>query len=971
MTAARLNAAQRAAVEHGEGPLLIVAGAGTGKTRVIVERVGHLLRNVAALQPEQILALTFSNKAAEEMRRRAGEQFGAQGSRCRFSTFHSFCYELLAASGPSRTLDPVDQWIFLRRHLGELELEHYFKVSEPGRFLADLVDFCSRCHDNLVTPAEYYRYVEERAADGAGKSGSASGCDEQEIARQREVAHVFTLLERMLEKQDLLTFGSMISQAVRLLDASPELLERLQRRYPYVLVDEFQDTNTAQFELLARLAGKRRNLTVVGDDDQAIYRFRGASYASFQQFAERYPEHVRIVLDRNYRSTKHILAVAGTAIAANSLDRYMPDKKLISEQEAGPSVELWEFPDDVSQAEYIAEQIGEIAGRNPASRYADLAVLYRAHAHRDRLVEALRRRGIPFEIRMLAINDLPVVRDLVAALRMIGVLSDSVSLVRVLADPRWKTPPELLRRFCREADKQRRSLWEALGHMESSGGWERREAFLDFRSRYAALAAKERLLAWFPLLCAELGIPRTPRDRPAVETFTRFLSRWEREKSETGRLEEFLEYFGYFEEAGGVIALGEEDPFPASPAGGAQGELALEPPKEEGRGAVQLMTVHGAKGLEFERVFVLQLVRRAFPTYHRRPLIELPAALWKGPLPRGDFHIEEERRLFYVALTRAQRSLVLSTISNPKQRPSIFVEQLQEIPPPQLLRRRPVYTPGASMSDAEEDRTAATESAGRRLADWFAQPAPPPKEDFALSISQLETYLECPLKYHLRQHWRVPVPAPPALLFGATVHGAIKEVLAGQAAGKTPPEKIQEILDRHWPAAGFPDKVQEEKYRELGWQQLTGVAKAWRERGIVLLYQEMRFEMRGGGCRLVGRLDQFHRAPGGGVELVEYKTGRPRTQKEVDRDRQLTLYAEACDRVLGVTPASLILYNVTNQEEVRTQRSEQDYRELERTIRETARKILAGSFPAQPGYHCRYCAFRAVCPAQEDASRER
>src|SRR3990172_12258508 len=195
MNGVKLNAAQRAAVEHGEGPLLIVAGAGTGKTRVIVERVGYLLRTIEGLQPEQILALTFANKAADEMRQRAGERFGEQASRCRFSTFHSFCYELLAKTGPSRALDATDQWIFLRRHLEELELDHYFKTSEPGRFLSDLVNFCSRCHDNLVTPSEYSGYVEKLAAECAKKTGALPECEKEEIARQMEVARVFTLLE--------------------------------------------------------------------------------------------------------------------------------------------------------------------------------------------------------------------------------------------------------------------------------------------------------------------------------------------------------------------------------------------------------------------------------------------------------------------------------------------------------------------------------------------------------------------------------------------------------------------------------------------------------------------------------------------------------------------------------------------------------------------------------------------------------
>ncbi|HWP84776.1 MAG TPA: ATP-dependent DNA helicase, partial [Terriglobia bacterium] len=943
-----LNPQQRAAVEHGEGPLLIVAGAGTGKTRVIVERVGYLLKANPGLRPEQILALTFTEKAAAEMRQRAAERFGAEASGCRFATFHSFCYELLAESGPVRALDPIDQWIFLRRHLDELDLEHYFKVSEPGRFLSDLVNFCSRCHDNLVTPAEYAGYIEKLANQRGANSRRAGGDGNAELSRQREVARVFALLEKLQEEQGLVSFGAMISRAVRLLDEDPALRARLQERYRYILVDEFQDTNTAQFELLTRLAGERKNLTVVGDDDQAIYRFRGASFASFQQFGERYPEHVRVVLDRNYRSTKHILAIAGAAIAGNSQDRYLPEKRLVTDNEAGPAVELWEFPDEVAQAEHTAEWIAECVRRGEAKAYSEFAVLYRAHSHRNRLVEALRSRGVPFEIRRLAIQDMPLVRDLVAWLRILGNSRDSVSLVRVLADPRWEMPPQALLHYCREAARQTQSLWDTVAQPAGAEEWPERGRFLAFRNRFAALANSSPISAWFPLLTAEMGFPRCPEDQAAFTTFNAFLSRWEKEKSATGLLQEFLEYFQYFEEAGGTIALGEErEARWGGPATwGAQAALWESPREEDRLGKVQLMTVHGAKGLEFDRVIVWHLVRRAFPTTHRRPLIELPPELWKGPLPRGDFHTEEERRLFYVALTRARRSLILATISNQRQRPSPFVDQLQEIPSPQLLRKRPVYCPPPEREKKKTDSRLL--DAGARLAEWFLKPIVPPPGDLTLSISQLETYQQCPLKYHLDQHWRIPVPPSPPMLFGTVVHAALKEVVAEavQRRGSVAEAVIREILDRHWPQAGFPDAVQERRYRQQALEQLAGVAQQWGTKGIVLLYQEKSFELRSGGCRLVGRIDQIHRVAGGGVELVEYKTGRPQTQHDADEDQQITLYAEACRQVLGLEPSALILYNLAGQEPLRTQRSAQEYRELEQAIGDAAQRILAGQFPA-------------------------
>ncbi|MEE8177018.1 MAG: ATP-dependent helicase, partial [Acidobacteriota bacterium] len=541
----QLNAEQRAAVEHGEGPLLIVAGAGTGKTRVIVERVGHLLGTVPGLEPENILAITFGNKAAEEIRQRAGERFGERALGCRFSTFHAFCYELLLEEAPAKALDRIDHWIFLRRHLESLELDTYLKVSEPGRFLGELVDFCSRCQDNLVTPDEYTAYVEKVADDclRASRQGPPrKECAEPEIARQREVARMFSRSAKLEEQEHLLSFGAMISRTVALLDAKPELLARLQRRYRFILVDEFQDTNLAQVELLARLAGERKNLTVVGDDDQAIYRFRGASYASFHQFEQRFPGHPRVVLRQNYRSTQRILEVAAAAIAPNSKDRYQPGKRLETSNPQGRKVEVWEFPDAGQQSEFVAQEIAHRIQTGEAKAYSDFAVLYRAHSYRNRLVEALRRRGVPFAIRNLAIDNLPPVRDMVACLRAIGRPEDSVSLARLLAGPRWEMEASLLWEGCRLARERQCSLREVVEDSGWGGQWPGKAKLLGFLSRYRKLSREQRLRSWFPLLRQELDLfgLKEEGDDTALGAFTDFVIQWDQEKSTAGLLGEFL-----------------------------------------------------------------------------------------------------------------------------------------------------------------------------------------------------------------------------------------------------------------------------------------------------------------------------------------------------------------------------------------------------------------------------------------------
>ena len=981
-----LNDEQRRAVEHGGGPLLIVAGAGTGKTRVIVERIGHLLEAVPALRPENILALTYSDKAAKEMQQRAidrfGDRFGAAVSRCRFATFHAFCNQLLQEQAERQAIDKTDHWIFLRRRLEHLDLGHYLRISEPGRFLDDLVEFCSRCHDNLVTPSEYSAYVdklETECRELARQGIHRRECSDEEIARQQELVRVYARSEQMQEQEGLLSFGAMISRALALLDASPEFLRLLQQRHRFLLVDEFQDANLAQIELLTRLAGEEKNITVVGDDDQAIYRFRGASFASFHQFEQRFPGHARVVLNQNYRSTRTILEVAATAIAFNSQDRYQPGKRLLTSHPAGVPVEVWEFADEQAEAEFVAAEIARQV-KETKKPHGSFAVLYRMHRHRDRLVAALRRRGIPFAIRGLAVNDLPPVRDLLAYLRAIGDRQDSISLLRVLAAPRWGLERSEALDLLRVARHQKVPLREVLDDPNIAGS-EGRSQLAAFLARWGELAREQRLRGWLSALRQELGLFGLGDYDPALKAFSEFVAAWDREKTSTGLLADFLEYFSFFEEARGSINLPEQGEAPSDQdaAGGPQQKsLWEEPPVPAAHppDKVQLMTVHAAKGLEFENVFVLRLLRNSFPSRRRDPLIAFPAALTKGPLPKGDFHVEEERRLFYVALTRAQETLTLSTVANKRQHLSQFVEELRDEQCPGLVWKRPVVRPALP-----QDRPAVSGGTPRsepfsRILEWAAnladQPAVPSTENFSLSISEVESYLRCPLQYQFSYVWRVPAAMTPPLLFGTIMHASVRELVRALADGKRPPaaEALQAMLARRWPAGGFPDPVQERTYREMGLRQLEGLGRRLAAMPFHLLEQEKPFEFQCGGTQVRGRIDQINRLSATEAELIEYKAGRAQKQKDADQSLQLTLYARACEEVLGLQPARLALYNLETQEALLTSRSAEDFRRLERTLQQTRRNILAGGFSPQPGYHCRYCAFRVLCPAQENLTQE-
>src|SRR5277367_5733248 len=335
----KLNDAQRRAITHGQGPLLVIAGAGTGKTRVITERIRHLLQTDESLSGENILGLTFTNKAAGEMKARVVRATGERGKNVTLATFHAFCETILKDATPERLMiDKVDHWILLRRNLERLKLDKYRRLADPGQFLNDFVEFFSRCQDELVSSEDYQRYADGLAArleaERAALDDDTFAERAEEVALQQEIARAYRASEALLLEKKRVSFGSLITGAVALLEANSEFRRALNEKYRYILVDEFQDTNIAQLRLLELLAGEKKNIVAVGDNDQAIYRFRGASFGSFKLFLERFAgwregqdsATLRVSLVENYRSTPNILRVATQVIAQNTVSADFPKK---------------------------------------------------------------------------------------------------------------------------------------------------------------------------------------------------------------------------------------------------------------------------------------------------------------------------------------------------------------------------------------------------------------------------------------------------------------------------------------------------------------------------------------------------------------------------------------------------------------------------------------------------------------------
>lgn len=976
-----LNEDQKRAVEHGEGPLLVVAGAGTGKTRVITERIRRLLETDPELPGESILGLTFTDKAAGEMKHRVKKLVGERGESVWLSTFHKFCLDkILKVADPNvEVLETLDHRILMRRNIGELGLKHFKRLQEPAEFLSDFEKFFSRCQDELVTPDDYDRYAAGlRTAYNAKKKtmeADARAIAEEEIEKQEELARVYRASERLLGAKNFVTFGGQLQRAVELLQKDGALRRAVRDQFRFILVDEFQDTNIAQLELLWLLAEDHRNIVAVGDDAQAIYRFRGASFGSFTIFLEKFcgvrqPKHGPatakhlVSLAQNYRSTRKILRIAEEVISNNERSPLLPPKQLVTQNREGDKIRVVEFAAFAEEAHWVASEILRL--HEAGAAWGTMAVLYRKHMHREELLSVLRRLSVPFVIRKFSILSSTLVRDLLAWLRVTGESGDNVACARALAAPYWSLAPRDLVRLVERAEKNhKRPIADEAETARNEAPFARPGVrlgeFVDLLARLRQSARKLSMTELLDELIAALSLSPLPSeaDRHYLDRFVEFVKEWER-KSEGKKLGDFLEYMFYFREAGGDIQLD---------------EIAE-------RDAVQLMTVHGAKGLEFPHVFILRVSKSEFPSGVRRPVFEFPPELMKEEQPKGDFQIQEERRLFYVALTRARQRLTLSTIVNKRKKASPFLEDFLRNPKIKTQDAQQL-APSVTLPPAEDATGPSADpvdpaqlfgpvgenaKAYSRIALWANAFHPPRPEPLQLSPSAVEAYKICPMKYLFQYGWGLRGGPRAEMTFGNVMHKTVKDFVAAVEDGHRPSlDDVLAIYDREWSSAGFPDVYQEEEYKKTGRDQLAAFYKSYTKAPARVLFQEKPFELPlDHDVVITGRMDQINRIDGEAVEIIDYKTGKPKDQKKTDENLQLSVYALAAEEVLELDPKRLVFYNLMTNEAVVTKRDAKALKELKEEIYETADLIRAGEFAARPSFVCRWCDFKPICPAHEE-----
>jgi len=958
---------QRDAMEHVRGPMLVVAGAGTGKTTVLTRRIARLVRDGHA-RPDEILAVTYTKNAVQEMRERVRDELrGTNVSGLQIATFHEYCNDLLGRYGKQfGVLDDQDLWIYLRRRIRELHLNYFVRAANVSQFLHDLLSFMRRCQDDLVDPEKYAAYVHqlergEVAIPRVSKSKDADDLsDEEVIGRCQEIASVFATVERMLRQDNLGTFGHMITHAHALLEGNVEMLAGERQRAHFILADEFQDVNFAQVKILQKLAGEERNVFAVGDPDQAIYRFRGASSAAFGLFKEQFPEARMVVLGKNRRSTTSILKSAFALISRNP-DVFPPGHGPASAYQRSPLISAREeeafrdgrqFPRPPVDAVVLAAKEVECADlvatihdrqRKLRCKWSDFAILYRQHFHREQVVTEMVEQGIPFAIENMDVMDTPEARDLFACLGAVVSARDSASLFRVASFPQFAIDPQKLRAGIKAIPREERKSGMASVLDKTENGAAVLNALQQVRDELTQAATTSSGV--LNIIIRHFGLNRTS---PAIAAVLEFVKRWEDKPeaiTKTGHIAEFIDYLQYFRTAGGVIPI----------STGAEN-------------AVRLMTAHVAKGLEFNHVFIIRANSNSFPSSYKEPLVDFPRELQgAGSMPLFDdkeFCRQEERRLFYVAMTRARDSLTIYAKQGRGKDPTPdgFLRDLLKDPSlkPWLRQRHSLEFQTDLFAEA------APAVPGSPVSEWLKLP---PAVDLGakLSASALQTYEICPLQFKLEREWRIPGEVPAAMEYGATIHRILLAYYAAVRLERTiEDDQLIELFKTDLRAAGIEEKYQQELYERQGIEQLREfLARCKRTPVPHVLHTEEWFEMQIGRAKVVGRIDRIDQLNNGGVVITDYKTGRPKSQEDADRSLQLSIYALAAREKWGYHADQIVFHNLEENSSVITRRSDGQLQECKQKVEEVARKIAAEEFDAKPGFYCTFCAYRSLCPATE------
>lgn len=933
-----LNQRQLEAVRDQSKSLLILAGPGTGKTRVLIEKILYEI-NQNKIDPERILALTFSRRATEEMQDRLAGNNPHLGEKVKIQTLHSMSMDVVTRHGfrlgmgkHPKLMSESQVRLMLMKLSDQLPLLHLLKTSSIDPLLDSILDFFSQSKDAGLWPEDILRYALSLPDSSPG-----------EIDAKKEwmsLGEIYAVFQSKCFESGLIDFGDCLLASLRLTEEFHAVREELQSSYDLIFVDEFQDTNWTQIQFIKNIVRENSRIIVVGDDDQSIYRFRGASSSAFRFFEEAFPNSNVVKLTETYRLPVPV-AQAATQLIRCNLSRYDASKSIESKSTIQGTVRWVRTTSENHEAKKLSLQIQELRKNNPQE---SIAVIVRSHNHALSLSAELKSLQLSvYESSERKILEHPAAQDCLALLRLLHDPQDNVSFYRLLdsgfvrlkADDIYSLSSVISKNGYTQIKKSYDRL--TLINPESLKKW------IDLLDRLTLMALKSSasdvLLAAFEETGSiSFWLETDPDSLASVGRFFELIKSLEQDipqnelRSTFHRIESLIQ----------------------------QSNIERDPPTDFD---VCILTCHGSKGLEFDHVFIPSMVSRRIPSVFKKDLWALPQSLTKEePLNSANF-VEEERRLLYVAMTRAKRSLTLSSFEKKGTKASVFL--LQDL---KSLNEQGIIEEINYLNEEFSSTLTA-------LTQPFSRIAPPKNraainsKPLSLSFTQLEKYETCPLSYQFKYVFQVPVRTPIQMSLGSVIHSSL-EMFFEKVKSGTPPEKnlLLEEFEKYFLKESENTSLLTETHKALGIEKLSQYYDHFNGRFPIPFALEKDFILPVHEHKIRGKIDRVDKTDNG-FRIVDYKTGKsksnsnPEDQKFAAESLQFSIYALAARDVFQWKIEELVFDYIYDCSKLSTTRTDEQLDLVKQNILQIAKQIQSQEFPPKPGFHCQWCEYRDICPA--------
>ncbi|MDR0373734.1 MAG: ATP-dependent helicase [Nitrososphaerota archaeon] len=984
-----LNPQQIEAVNEIDRPLLIIAGAGSGKTLTVASKIAHLIEK--GVKPENILALAFNQKAAEELKVRVTGILN-KSEDLNISTFHSFCNQVIQDNILStklnanfRVITDTAQLVYLVKNINSFGINHLEFNHEPYTLAEEMKKFISRCKDEFVTPEDLQLYIEKHEKVPLDEEA------QEDINNLKDILKIYRAYEAYKLQNNMLDFGDLLCIVYNLLKNKPLILRSYQEKFKFVIVDEFQDTNYIQLQIINLIAKQHGHITVVGDDDQSIYRFRGAHLTNIAEFKKMFPNFIEKAIEHNYRSTKKIVAVAN-ALIENSPERTI--KKLFTNNPEGDKIAVVELPNDTSQANYILEVAKDLLKKYPPQ---DIAILCRRRSTAEPIIKAFRKQGLPFNfIGATGFFQEPIIKDITAFLKVINnPLENNVEIVRILNRRNYDIKQVDICKFNAYADQNGLSLYETFDHLNKIGVDKLKFSLV--KQTLADIMSTKKRLRTLDLVHAVL--------------FEREFYKYELALKNNRNMQLLNQFYGFVEEFNRIYPDNDLENFTDYLSVASNFEIEE---KDDSVQAVVISTIHGVKGMQYPVVIIPDVNERRVPTTYQRDKFAIPYELLKG-IPSeyddNELHIQEERRLFYVAISRAKEKLIITYArrfgeNKTDSKPSRFLQEItyqqnedilfqqtdsQEVSieltttenqtKTKLLQQIMANLSIGRFNEAIENVLLFAKSTDKNIdiqteiinkinePDYSAlehineKPITVPS-NHVFSVSQFIGYKKCPRLYQFRHVMKIPEKPKYYFDFGSTLHNIAERLTRMQKERQPIDETIAgKLLAKFWDPKGYKTAIDEKRDFAEAKEILKVFLDEQSKNKTEILDIERWFETAVGDVRIRGRIDRIDK-DGAGFTVIDYKTSKKAPSlNELKKDMQLLVYALAVRDMYGsASELKVGDWFLRSNEKVFFVPEKQAIEAVQTEIQEMSKKINSAEFDPKKGtWECDYCDYKCLC----------